>query len=143
MRFDALVPFLDCFSCHPQTRNYLIKALARYANWVIDNNRKKTQPTDFCLPRIVPKETLIKRGGLNCRSQMLWASRSVWHDRHVGIVEVPGSNPGSSTNDFSTFKPCKRLIANFMAFSHILDAFKPISYAKFANSGFNSIVVLI
>ena len=29
---------------------------------------------------------------------MLWAGRSVWHDRHVGIVEVPGSNPGPSTN---------------------------------------------
>ncbi len=28
---------------------------------------------------------------------MLWAGRSVWHDRHVGIVEVPGSNPGPST----------------------------------------------
>lgn len=27
----------------------------------------------------------------------LRAGRSVWYDRHVGIVEVPGSNPGSST----------------------------------------------
>ncbi len=26
-----------------------------------------------------------------------WAGRSAWHDRHVGIVEVPGSNPGPST----------------------------------------------
>ncbi len=33
-------------------------------------------------------------------------------------------------------------IACFKAFSHIYDAFNPISYAKFANSGFNSIVVL-
>jgi integrase len=41
---------------------------------------------------------LIKRGGLEFRSQMLWASRSVWHDRHVGIVEVAGSNPASSTS---------------------------------------------
>ena len=28
-----------------------------------------------------------------------WAGRSAWHDRHVGIVEVPGSNPGPSTNN--------------------------------------------
>jgi hypothetical protein len=26
-----------------------------------------------------------------------WAGRSAWYDRHVGIVEVPGSNPGPST----------------------------------------------
>ncbi len=26
-----------------------------------------------------------------------WADRSVWHDRHVGIVEVAGSNPAPST----------------------------------------------
>jgi hypothetical protein len=26
-----------------------------------------------------------------------WAGRSVWYDRHVGIVEVLGSNPGPST----------------------------------------------
>jgi Post-segregation antitoxin CcdA len=25
------------------------------------------------------------------------AGRSAWYDRHVGIVEVPGSNPGPST----------------------------------------------
>ena len=25
------------------------------------------------------------------------AGRSVWHDRHVGIVEVAGSNPAPST----------------------------------------------
>ena len=26
-----------------------------------------------------------------------WAGRSVWYDRHVGIVEVAGSNPAPST----------------------------------------------
>ena len=29
-----------------------------------------------------------------------WAGRSAWYDRHVGIVEVPGSNPGPSTRTF-------------------------------------------
>ena len=29
---------------------------------------------------------------------MLWAGRSVWHDRHVGIVEAAGSNPAPSTS---------------------------------------------
>ena len=71
-----------------------------------------------------------------------WAGRSVWYDRHVGIVEVAGSNPASSTILMFWFSPCKRPIACFKAFSQIFDAFKPISYAKFANSGFNSIAVL-
>jgi hypothetical protein len=31
---------------------------------------------------------------------LLWAGRSVWHDRHVGIVEVAGSNPAPSTIEF-------------------------------------------
>ncbi len=49
------------------------------------------------IKKIPLKETLIKRAELECRSQIVWASRSVWHDRHVGIVEVAGSNPASST----------------------------------------------
>jgi hypothetical protein len=30
------------------------------------------------------------------------AGRSVWYDRHVGIVEVAGSNPASSTTQMLT-----------------------------------------
>ncbi len=45
---------------------------------------------------------LIKRGGVVFRSQAKkWASRSAWYDRHVGIVEVAGSNPASSTKHLS------------------------------------------
>jgi hypothetical protein len=31
------------------------------------------------------------------KATMIWASRSAWYDRHVGIVEAAGSNPASST----------------------------------------------
>ena len=49
----------------------------------------------------IPQETqtessinFLTRGSLPKETR---AGRSAWYDRHVGIVEVPGSNPGPST----------------------------------------------
>jgi hypothetical protein len=89
------------------------------------------------------KETLI---GLSCglkvqKDQEIRAGRSVWYDRHVGIVEVAGSNPASSTIKLLTL-PWSRLIAILWAFSQIFCTFNPISVAKFVNSGLNSTVEL-
>jgi hypothetical protein len=38
--------------------------------------------------------TLAKVSKVTC----FRAGRSVWHDRHVGIVEAAGSNPAPSTS---------------------------------------------
>ena len=45
--------------------------------------------------------------------ETLGAGRSVWHDRHVGIVEVPGSNPGPSTKGVRARQVSQILICLF------------------------------
>ena len=50
-----------------------------------------------CIPQETRTESSINfltRGSFPKETR---AGRSAWYDRHVGIVEVPGSNPGPST----------------------------------------------
>ena len=42
---------------------------------------------------------------VSLQQDCLWAGRSAWYDRHVGIVEAPGSNPGPSTIRLSRCYP--------------------------------------
>ena len=52
------------------------------------------------IPKETQSESSLSLTVGSLQRETSWAGRSAWYDRHVGIVEVPGSNPGPSTRTF-------------------------------------------
>ena len=52
------------------------------------------------IPKETQSESSLSLTVGSLQRENSWAGRSAWYDRHVGIVEVPGSNPGPSTRTF-------------------------------------------
>ena len=68
-------------------RNLSINRVTEYALQSIIDYVQQENETESSI-------SLLSRGSFPKGSR---AGRSAWYDRHVGIVEVPGSNPGPST----------------------------------------------
>ena len=93
--------------CHNKTESkttvslYLSKTLVEKARNHSLNLSKITEQAlslilDYMETQAIKTSSNLLTEG-SSQEETSWAGRSAWYDRHVGIVEVPGSNPGPST----------------------------------------------